>query len=293
MVGALVLLVSACSGTVSKDDLKDSESVITGLTVSGQPGSAPNVRMRTPLNVDETVSGVTVTGTGPPIQVDQLFVLELTLYDARTGKLATSTYETGPAIAAKTSSDSLFPKLSDALVGVRQGSRLVLAATAADAFAGGGVPPKGINRDDPVVVVADVAAVPPRTVLPKIDGQALSHVRGTPDLAFTDGVATSIDFTGVARPTKTRAYLRALGTGPIVRSPGLITVHFIAQRSSDRDPFEDTFFKEPEQVAIGTGTAPAAWDKFLAGVHQGSRLVIYGPDKDGMIAWVVDVLGVS
>jgi peptidylprolyl isomerase len=293
LIGALVLLASACSGSVSKADLKDSESVLTGLTVSGRPGSAPTVRMRTPLNVDETVSGVTVTGTGAPIQVEQLFVLELTLYDARTGKLATSTYATGTAIAAKTSGDTLFPKLSDALVGVRQGSRLVLAATAADAFATGGVPPAGVRRDDPVVVVADVVAVPPTTVLTKVDGMPVSHVPFSPYLVFTDGVATGLDVVDVRWPRTMRAYTEVVGKGPVVRYPSIVTVDYIAQRRKQQDPFEDTFFKEPEQVAIGTGTAPPAWDKFLVGVRRGSRLVIYGPDKDGMIAWVVDVLGVS
>ncbi|RNL79351.1 hypothetical protein EFL95_10190 [Nocardioides marmorisolisilvae] len=293
LVGALVLLASACSGSVRQGDLQDSESVITGLTVAGQPGTAPTVRMRTPLKVDDTTSGVTVTGTGAPIQVDQLFVLELTLYDARTGKLALSTYDTGVAVAAKSSDDRLFPALSDALVGVRQGSRLVLAATAADAFATGGVPPKGVRRDDPVVVVADVVAVPPATVLKVIDGTAVTPAAGTPAPVVSAGLVAGIDFTGVRRPAKPVAQVLVQGSGPAIAAHDLVTVHFVAQRSRQHDPFEDTFFKEPEQVAIGAGTAPAAWDQLLVGVHRGSRLVLYGPDGNGMIAWVVDVLGVS
>ncbi|MFL6173510.1 MAG: hypothetical protein ACJ716_11535 [Marmoricola sp.] len=293
LLSVLLVLATACSGTVSKDDLKDSESVITGLTVAGQPGTAPTVRMRTPLKVDDTTSGVTVTGTGAPVQVDQLFVLELTLYDARTGRLALSTYDTGTAVAAKTSDDQLFPALSSALVGVRQGSRLVLAATAADAFATGGVPPSGVRRDDPVVVVADVVAVPPVKVLKQVEGKTVAPVPGTPRLRVTDGVETGIDFSAVPRPAKPVVEVLVRGSGPVVRAHDLITVDYVAQRSGHRDPFEDTFFKEPEQVAIGAGTAPPAWDHFLVGVHRGSRLVIYAPQGNGMIAWVVDVLGVD
>jgi FKBP-type peptidyl-prolyl cis-trans isomerase 2 len=276
----------ACSGSVAH--VRTAGEVITGLTVDGTVGKVPNVRMKTPLSVDETTSVVTAEGTGPPVQVDQLFVVELSIIDARTGKVAVSQQP----IAAKTSDDQLFPKLDDALVGVRQGSRVVLVATPADAFASGGVPPEGVERADPVVVVADLLAVPPATVLKAIDGRHRA-APSAPKVAFTDGMATGIDFTGVTRPSATTGSLLVVGSGPVVRSPGLITVHYVAQRSGEADPFEDTFFKEPEQVALGTGTAPPAWDKFLVGVHRGSRLVIYGPDKDGMIAWVVDVLGVS
>ena len=72
------------------DDARPAGEVMTGLTVSGDPGSVPSVRMRTPLTIDETTTAVTVAGTGEPIQVDQLFVIELSLYDARTGKAVVS-----------------------------------------------------------------------------------------------------------------------------------------------------------------------------------------------------------
>lgn len=288
-----LLATAACSGSVAPDDLRTAGGVITGLTVSGDPGSAPAVRMRTPLKVEETTSVVTVAGTGAPVAVDQLFVLELVLYDARTGKLAASTYETGTAVAAKSSDDRLFPKLSEALVGVRQGSRVVLATRAADAYATGGTPPPGVRREDPVVVVADVVAVPPTKVLDSIDGTAASHVPASPTLVVTDGVPTGISFAHAGDATALRAYPLVEGTGPEIRAHDLVTVDYIAQRSKEHEPFADTFFKEPEQVAIGTGTAPTGWDTLLVGVRRGSRVLLYGPDEDGMIAWVVDVLGVS
>jgi peptidylprolyl isomerase len=278
---------------VSSDDLRSAESVVTGLTVSGDPGRPPVVRMRTPLEIDETTTAVTVSGTGAPIQVDQLFVIELTLYDARTGEKAISTYDTGRAIAAKSSDDTLFPVLNDALLGAREGSRVVVAATAEDAYARGGEPPEGVAEDDPVVLVADVVAVPPVDVLAKAEGEPVAHVPGTPTVRYRDGTESAVDFTGVERPEELRAYAQVNGTGPVVDVHDVITVDYLAQRAGERDPFEDTFFKEPVQVALGTGTAPPAWDKFLVGVHAGTRLVIYGPDKRGMIAWVVDVLGVN
>jgi len=293
ILAQLALVASACSGAVSGDDLRSAESVLTGLTVSGDPGRTPVVRMRTPLEIDETTTAVTVSGPGAPIQVDQLFVIELTLYDARTGEKAISTYDTGRAIAAKSTDNTLFPVLNDALVGAREGSRIVVAATADDAYASGGEPPEGVDKDDPVVLVADVVAVPPVEVLDEINTEGVAPAPGTPSVVYRDGTESAVDFAGVEKPAEMRAYALVIGTGPVVDVHDVITVDYLAQRSGERDPFEDTFFKEPVQVALGTGTAPESWDKFLVGVHQGTRLVIYGPDKRGMIAWVVDVLGVN
>jgi peptidylprolyl isomerase len=169
----------------------------------------------------------------------------------------------------------------------------VLVATPADAFGGGGLPPAGVRREDPVVVVADVVAVPPARVLDAIDGTPQPTTAGVPSLRVVDGLVAGIDFGGVRRPPKAVARLLVRGDGPVVRAHDLITVDYVAQRSGQRDPFEDTFFKEPEQVAIGTGTAPGPWDELLVGVHRGSRLIVYGPGGNGMIAWVVDVLGVG
>jgi len=298
--GALAALllagaVTACSSTVRGEDARVAGEVVTGLTVSGDPGTAPVVRMRTPLTIDETTSAVTVQGTGAPVQVDQLFVIELSIFDARTGKASVSRLP----LAAKTSDDQLFPKLSDALVGVRQGSRLVLAATAADAFGTGGVPPKGVDRSDPVVVVADVVAVPPTKVLKTADGLPAAYVAGTPELSSPGGVPTTVNFDQVGdEPARPRKYLLMGGTGPQVRPRSLITVNFLGQEWRRPDPFESTYFKEPEQVAIGTGTAPAGWDDLLVGVPRGSRVMIVEPAGNdvahhGTIVWVVDVLGVS
>lgn len=290
LVLLLVTGVAACSGSVRNDDARPAGEVMTGLIVSGEPGSVPSVRMRTPLRIDETTTAVTVAGTGEPIQVDQLFVIELSLYDAGTGKAAV----TREPVAAKSSDDTLFPVLSEALVGLREGSRLVVAATPEDAFGSGGVPPQGIKASDPVVVVADVVAVPPKKVLPSADGTPISHVPMTPEVIYdADDRPESIFFDNATAVPNLRAYPILVGTGPPVGAHDVITVNYLAQRSGEADPFEDTYFKEPVQIAIGTGTALPVFDKFLVGKNAGTRLIIFGPEKHGMIAWVVDVLGVS
>ncbi|MCZ4498192.1 MAG: peptidylprolyl isomerase, FKBP-type [Marmoricola sp.] len=302
---AVVTVVSACSGSVSKADLRSAEGSIVGLAVSGEPGTRPVVRMAPPLKVPTTQTDVLVAGTGAPVQIDQRFVLQLSLYDARTGKAALSTYDAGQVpLVAKDSDDTLFPVLSKALVGQRQGSRLVLALTAADAFGAGGVPPAGIAATDPVVVVADVVAVPPTTVLPGPDGATVAPEPGAPEVQVQDGLPVGISTSGPA-PDRLRVVPLVKGTGPKVRSHSLVTLDFLGQQWERVTPFEDTYYKEPAVFPVGTAGSVPAWDAALTGVRRGSRLLVIAPadlssapgvpaaPERATIAWVIDVLGVS
>lgn len=306
LLAAALVLCAGCSGEVNPTQVKSAEGTITGLTVSGEPGTEPGVRMAAPLAVPATRTEVTVTGSGAPILVDQLFVLELTLYDARTGVKAFSTYDRGQhALAAKTTDDTLFPKLSSALVGKAQGSRVVMAMTAADAFASGGVPPPGIRPSDPVVLVADVVAVPPTQTITGPSGRSPAVPPGTPRIAVGDIGPESIVTRGLTPPRGLQVVPLIDGAGPPVRDRSLITLNYLGQQWGASDPFEDTYFKEPDLIALGTGMAPPAWERSLVGLRRGSRVLVIapaalagvpgikGPQVRGTIAWVIDVLGVS
>jgi peptidylprolyl isomerase len=305
LVAALVL-ATGCSGALNRSQVRSAEGSITGLTVSGEPGTEPVVRIATPLAVPTTQTEVTVAGAGAPVQVDQLFVLELTLYDARTGAKAFSTYAPGShALAAKTTDDTLFPKLSTALVGQKQGSRIVLAMAAADSFGAGGVPPRGVQASDPVVVVADVVSVPPTDTIPAATGAALALPTGLPRIIEDPSGPSSLATGGLRAPRGVVVVQLIAGTGPPVRDRSLVSLDYLGQVWGSGEPFADTYFKDPVLAALGTGTSPPAWQRGLVGVRRGSRVLVIAPaalagvpgapgaPTHGTIAWVIDVLGVS
>ncbi|MBO9521043.1 MAG: FKBP-type peptidyl-prolyl cis-trans isomerase [Nocardioidaceae bacterium] len=302
-----VLLVTGCSGSVGKDGIRSAEGSITGLTVAGEVGVAPVVRMAPPLRVDETRSETVVAGTGAPVVVDQLFVLQLTMYDARTGAKAISTYDPGQtAMAVKNTSGTLFPALADALVGQRQGSRLVMTLTSEDGYGDSGAPQYGIEAGDALVLVADVVSVPPTEVLPSVTG-ATRALAGLPRVVLEAGVPRGLDFTGARRPAGLVVRTLIAGDGPPVRDDSLVTLRSLGQVWGSRDPFDDTFAKEPILVPVGVGQVVAAWDRALTGVRRGSRLLVVAPPRlafehagrpplippDATIGYVIDVLGVS
>lgn len=303
-MAVLALLVAGCaqgSGTPGSLD-----GGIYGVEVSGAIGTEPTVRIAAPLTVTKSQTEAVLTGTGPAVAIDQLFVLELTLYDARTGKRAASTYDAGQVpVVTKSTADTLFPALSAALLGKRQGSRVVVSLRGADAFGSGGVPPAGVRREDPIVVVADVLSVPPAVTI--TDPRGTAHRLSGPVRAQTvAGDPTAITGTSTTRAPRTLRVITLIdGDGPPVRTRSLITINYLGQDWGSAEPFADTYFKEPALVPVGAGISMPAWDRALVGVRRGSRLLIIDPHppasvpgadarhRHGTIAWVVDVLGVS
>lgn len=308
LVLALLLALTGCSGSVDRDDIRSAGGRLVGIDVTGTPGERPRVRIAAPLEVPSTRSDVLVEGTGGPVVIDQLFVLQLTLYDARTGEQAISTYDRGQrALAVKNTDATLFPALSDALVGVRQGGRLVMALAAEDGYGAAGAPQYGIEPGDALVVVADVVAVPPTTSLAEADGEPVTggdrFVRVLPE----DGPPARVRLLRAEPPADLRVQYLRRGGGPPVRADSLITLHSLAQVWGAREPFDDSFAKEPALVPIGTGSVVRAWDRALVGVPLGSRVAIVAPPRfafgsagkapdvppGATIVYVVDVLGVS
>jgi peptidylprolyl isomerase len=239
--------------------------------------------------------------------VDQLFVLQLTMYDARTGAKAISTYDRGQvAMAVKNTSGTLFPALADALVGQRQGSRLVMTLTSEDGYGDTGAPQYGIGAGDALVLVADVVSVPPTEVLPALTG-AMATPAGLPRVTLEGGVPHGLDFSGARKPADLVVRTLIDGDGPPVRDDSLVTLRTLGQVWGARDPFDDSFGKEPVLVPVGVGQVVAAWDRALVGVRRGSRLLVVAPPglafkaagrpplipPNATIGYVVDVLGVS
>lgn len=305
LLAAVLLGAAACSSSASGP--QSSNAAIRGIDVSGDFGAEPTVRIAAPLKLSTTQSQLAITGTGPQIQVDQLFVLQLSLYNARTGSLAASTLMPGQSpIVAKSSDDTLFPALVSALAGKPQGSRIVMALSPVDAFGTGGVPPPGLQSDDPVVVVADVLAVPPTTVLPQATGDPVAVPADSPAVELVVGDPSRIAVPeGLRSPSEVTIVALVQGTGAPVRAGSLVAVDFLGQEWDEEQPFVATYFKEPVVQPISAQGSVPSWDQALIGLPAGSRVLVIDPDppdrvpgvaephERDTICWVIDVLGVS
>lgn len=304
-----VLLTSAClHGTPTTRTI----GAISGIAVSGQPGSRPDVQVERSLAVDETLIRTIEEGEGPTVSLDEVFVIHLTIVNGRTGEVAVSTYDKGQTAMAVTNSDeTLFPVLTRALVGQHQGARVVVAATAEDTYGEDGAPQYDVRPGDPLVLVADVVAVPPEEVLDGARGFPEPLRPGVPRVAMADGEPTGLLFgaedTVVPKPDRLVVVPLVAGDGPVVEAHDLVTIDYLGQVWAEPDQFANTYPTEPVTVALGADRVIPAWEQALVGVARGSRVLVLTPPAlafastgnppdipgDATLAYVIDVRGVS
>jgi len=303
LVGTLVVMAlgaAACGsgGSAALPALKDE------IRVAGAFGARPDIVFKTPLEVSETAQWNGVRGEGDRVGATATVILQLTLVNGRTGKIAISTPDRSP-LEVKLP-DEVFPALARALVGQRADSRVVVASTADDAYGSLGSPQIGIQGDDPVVMVADILSTDPTEVLPGPTGTALPVPATAPRLLTSGEDVTGFDFSGVRKPRRLTVIPLRAGDGPAVEAPDRITIDYVGQVWGAAKPFDNTFDQEPGSYSIGLSSVINGWDRALAGVKEGSRLMILCPPRaaygatakpdipaGSTLVFVVDVLGVG
>jgi FKBP-type peptidyl-prolyl cis-trans isomerase len=302
VVVVLALGVSACGSSPKLD----TSSLQDRVQVSGTFGSRPTIRMKTPLEVSRTTSWVATPGKGDPVGPEATAILHLTLTDGRTGKTAISTFDRGRQPLAVKLGDRVFPSLGKALTGKRADSRVVVASTADDAYGDNGAPQIGIKGGDSVVMVADILATDPTSVLTGPSGKAHRAPASAPRLVQKGGDPVGFDVSGLRKPRKLVVVPLRDGTGPVVEDPDRIAVDYLGQVWGAREPFGETYSKEPAIYSIGMSGLIKAWSQALVGLKEGARVLLVCPPKvaygstaqpdipaRSTLVYVVDVLGVG
>lgn len=305
-----LLLAAACGGSGAGSGASATSAMLSKMRVGGAVGAMPRLGFDTPLRVGESAWRVVERGAGPPIRAGQQFLLQLTLVNGRTGRTAISTLDPGQTAKTLRSTDEdLFPVLQRALVGRHQGARVLVAAAAEDAYGDVGAPQYGIRPADPLVMVADVVAVPPVTVLEGPDGARVRPRRALPGVVERGRSVLRLRFTSTTMRKPARLVVATLveGTGPPARDTSLVTIDDLGQLWGTRHVVTSTYGRGPITVALGTGDVIRAWDRALVGVRRGSRVLVLAPPRlafqetgqppdvpgDATLAYVIDVLGVS
>jgi peptidylprolyl isomerase len=298
---ALAFINTAC-GSAEK---KDATTLRNRIKVSGDFGERPALDIDPPLKLTESTSWSEETGNGDKIGSDATTILQLTLADGRTGKTAISTFDQARALEVKLG-EQVFPSLVQALGGKPAKSRVVVASTSDDAYGEEGAPQIGIKGGDPVVMVADVISTDPTSVLDEPTGATRPGPATAPVLKERAGLPAGFDFTNARKVNKLTVIPLREGTGPVVEEPDRIAARYLGQVWGAKQPFKETFSKEPAFFSIGMASVIKAWDSALAGQKEGSRVLVitppgtaYGataqPDipANSTLVFVVDVLGVG
>ncbi|WP_030484335.1 FKBP-type peptidyl-prolyl cis-trans isomerase [Nocardioides aequoreus] len=301
----LLLPLAACGG--GGDDAPEESPEATeardAVTVSGDFGTAPEVEIDAPLELEESASWEETAGEGDEVTQTATTILQLTFYNGTSGEQAISTYDNGQPLEVPVA--QLFPSLSEALVGSAAGSRVVVASTAEDAYGEEGSPQLGIEAGDPVVMVADVVSTDPTSVLEAPEGKETPAPEGAPTIVEQGGAPASFDFTG-RPPRRLQAYTLVEGEGPRIENPERVTAHYLGQVWGGDEPFDSSYERgEPSTFSVGLSVVEG-WSRGLEGVREGSRVMLVIPprlgygdeDREGIpagstLVFVIDVLGVG
>jgi len=312
VVPLLLLGAAACGEDSGSDGGSDTATTegIEGLEVSGEFGTAPEVKIEEPLKLEETQSEVLREGDGNPVVEGEQALLHLYVANGTNGEKALATYDQGVPAAFQMSEAQLFKSVVDATVGQNVGSRVVVAATPEDAFGPEGAPQFKLSGKDDVVFVVDVMSVQPTEVLEGPEGERASDLPADlPTVEEKDGQVTGISFDKAPKqpPKDLQIYTLVEGEGPPARDDSLVTFDYLGQVYGSDEVFDQSYDAEPRPFPVGVGGLIKAWDEGLVGARRGSRIMIIAPPEmaygeqgspptipgNATLTFVVDILGVD
>jgi peptidylprolyl isomerase len=296
--------LAGCGSSASSSGATASPN--TAVTVSGAFGQAPNVTIPAKSAGANLAVKTEIQGNGPALGKTDAFVGNYVVYiwSGATHKLALSTYKAAPQVLSGT----LLPGLETALRGKKMGSRVLAVLPPKYAYGATGNSQVGVTGKDTLVFVVDMIKDFPATA--SASGQQVSTGgHGLPTVTATPGSAPTVKIPSTAPPSKLVVKTLIKGTGaPLAKGQEVITqyvgVLWRTGKTFDSSwsrgaPFGFQLDATPAQIIPG-------WDKGLAGVPVGSRVMLVIPPADGYgtagnsaagikgtdtLVFVIDILG--
>ncbi|WP_122817558.1 FKBP-type peptidyl-prolyl cis-trans isomerase [Nocardioides pantholopis] len=302
LLPALLLGLTACGGDDGEDD--EGVSRLDAVSISGDPGTAPEVSWKDRMSAGKVEVEVLVEGDGPEVKTGEDVQANIWVGNGYSQQETWSTYAEGGAQSLTVDEEQLAPVFVEALEGHPRGSRVAVTASAEEAFGETGNPGLGIGNKDAVLLVVDIA------------DQALAAPQGAKQKAPAwapkittnrKGLVSGLDFAGTPEPSdKLRTAYLVKGEGAKVAKGQSVTVDYLGQVYGAKKPFDQSYGKKPMTTQIGVGAVVPGWDQGLVGVPVGSRVLLAIPPKLGYgekgqkdagikgtdtLYFVVDVLG--
>jgi peptidylprolyl isomerase len=243
------------------------------VTVTGDFGREPKVKVESPWAIDKTRTKVLDPSKGPVVGEGQSVEVNYYGVNGRTGKKFDDSFSRGQPVAFSLA--QVVPGFSKGLVGQRKGSRVLIAMPGTDGYDPmGGNPQAGIEVGDTLIFVVDLvdvqlagpegSAVPPKEGLPTVTDKG-----GKPEITIPES----------APPTSLEAQPLIKGKGNKVGANDAITFNYLWVRWSDGKVLEETYGGKPATAEL-SGFLPGMV-KGLTGQTVGSRVLLVIPPADG------------
>ena len=282
-----ILLLAGCGSAGSTPSSSSSSSGGSGtnapVTVTGAFGTSPKVTIPASKASGSLAIKTVIKGTGATLADTDSFVGNYAVYiwSGTTHKLALSTFTQGTpqVLAAKVG----LPGLAKALSGQKMGSRVLAVLPPSEAYGSQGNAQIGVGPSDTVVFVVDLI----KNFAPTASaaGQQVSDGGGPlPSVKASPGTMPTVTIPAAKEPAKLITKTLIKGTGaPVAKGEEVVTqyvgINWRTKKVFDsswsrKQPFGFELGATPEQIIPG-------WDKGLAGVPAGSRVMLIIPPADG------------
>ena len=322
VVPALLLPTLVACGSAKTGYGDPTASGFDGVTISGTPGKAPEVKWKSAIAYpSKTTVKTLVKGTGAAVGSGDSISADIWIGDGTTKLQAYSDYATGQPETLTVS--ELGDEWKTILDGAHYGDRIA-AIVASDKLLGeAGNASMGIGTKDSLVVVVDLikkttpepspSASPTTPATPALTapkGKVVPAPSWVPKLSLQGGPTsdvTGMSFQGLPKPKAKGPLKKAIliqGTGAKVKATDTITINYLGMLYGKKKPFDESYTKQPLPGALAGFVD--GWKQGLVGVRVGSRVFLqippalgYGSAGKGDVPpgatmyFVVDVLGVG
>ncbi|MEU5344535.1 MULTISPECIES: FKBP-type peptidyl-prolyl cis-trans isomerase [unclassified Streptomyces] len=329
IVPALALTASACGSDDDKGD-KDKADPSASSSAASSAGAPKPVDSASPMPEVKGAFGKKATievpkgdpsdkfvvhavseGDGAVVKKDDLVSMNFTGKVWKSGKDLGSTYQEGGAPQLVTAgSDTVIPAFSKALVGQKEGSRVLVVAPPAAGFGSQGNQQAGVSGTDTLVFALDVGDVVPK----KVEGKQAAIPSDLPQIKADDEAPATISVPKNDPPAKLVDKVLIQGKGAEVKSGKSVTMQYSGaaweiNKGKEKATLFDSSWKsgQPFSTVIGQGQVIPGWDKGIVGKHVGDRVLLvipaaqaYGDEAKGKelpakstLVFVVDILATS
>ncbi|MEU3724909.1 FKBP-type peptidyl-prolyl cis-trans isomerase [Streptomyces sp. NPDC031705] len=278
-------------------------------TVAGEAGKKAEITVPKGEPSGKFVVSTVKEGTGPEIKKDDLVVTKYTGKVWKSGKELSGSYDPeGQPLVVPAGSAQILPLFSDAVLGKKVGSRVLVVAPPAAAFGEQGQPQLGVGPKDNLVFVLDVDSVLPK----KAEGTQAPIPSDLPQVKADEEKAATITVPKNDPPKELVDKVLIEGKGPEVKSGQTVYMQYSGaawapNQGKDAAKLFDTSWKTgaPFSTKIGQGQVIEGWDKGLVGKKVGSRVLLVIPPEqaykdqakgedlpaNSTLVFVVDIVG--
>jgi peptidylprolyl isomerase len=296
--------LTGCSSSVTLAcEPSGSGAQVESIDVSTVPLSKPKVSFPTPISAESIQSRVVVEGDGGVFTGRNLIEIEYAYYNAANGEVLRETNFDGKNPAPGLFGPDVLPNYCSALVGAKEGSRVVSLFPAMDAHGGRGIEELGIGSNDAVIFVIDITKV----YLEKAQGSSVAPQAGMPAVVTTPDGIPGVTIPKTDAPEELRIAQLIKGSGETVKSGDKVTLHYSGFLWASETKFDSSWDKgEPAQFEFSPGNLIEGFLSAVVGQEVGSRVLVvippafaYGQQASATIpanstlVFVIDILGTS